>query len=167
MVFDASFVTEAQQILAEVEKTEAEEKQTLSDNCARILETEDVFVSYSRKDSEYVHRLVQAFEDHSISVWFDKKIKAGEFWQKSLEEKIEKCSAFVVIMTPNSGESLWVQNEITYAIDVKKEIFPLLLKESRFLSVSSIQKTNVTDNSIPSDDFFSTIRETIDKNRKS
>jgi formylglycine-generating enzyme required for sulfatase activity len=40
---------------------------------------------------------------------------------------IRGCAAFVVLLTPESDESRWVQREVTLAEELKKPVFPLLL----------------------------------------
>lgn len=117
-----------------------------------------VFLSYSRKDKEYVERLIEILTEEGFSVWLDDRIDYGAFWSRVIEEKLAACEVFVVVMTPRSRESHWVTCELNYALENRKLIFPILLEGSRWLDVASVQTFDVKDRSLPSEKFFDTMR---------
>ena len=61
-------------------------------------------------------------------------------------------------MSPSSKESDWVQRELTFAQDLKKPIFPLLLAGERWFQVINIQMTDVQGGKLPPDIFFNKVR---------
>src|SRR5215216_3608193 len=61
-----------------------------------------VFVSYSHKDSEYTHKLAEEMERHNIPVWIDDRIDYGTRWPQVIQEKIDSCQVFVLIMSDNA-----------------------------------------------------------------
>jgi formylglycine-generating enzyme required for sulfatase activity len=87
-----------------------------------------VFISYSRHDSEYVEKLVEKLHTEGFTVWFDKQTDYGEEWWRTIVRAIRDCGTVIVVMSPASGESRWVEREIIYADNQKKRIFPLLLE---------------------------------------
>jgi len=87
-----------------------------------------VFISYSRADRPYVEKLSSHLSAAGIAVWFDYEIAAGDRFASIIEEKIDTAVALVVVLTPESGKSDWVNREIGYAIDQHKPIVPLMLK---------------------------------------
>lgn len=97
-----------------------------------MLELSYVFISYSREDSDYAFTLRDFLENHGFSTWIDEKIEDGSRWWKIIEKSIENCSAFIVIMTPSSNDSEWVEKEYMLANRDKKPIFPVLLKGRAF-----------------------------------
>jgi hypothetical protein len=64
-----------------------------------------IFISYSRKDSEYSNALVEKLRSEGFDVWCDRDIAPGAGWSDIIEEKIDTCAAFLLIMTANSKKS--------------------------------------------------------------
>lgn len=120
-----------------------------------------VFMSYSHKDSDYTHKLVEEMERHHIPVWIDDRIDYGTRWPHVIQEKIDTCGAFVLIMSDNARASDWVNNELTYAIGKGKKIFPLLLKGELWLAVASIQYVNVQNRRLPQELFYQTLLDAL------
>ena len=114
-----------------------------------------VFISYSHKDSDYAHRLAEELEQKGFSVWIDDRIDYGTQWPRVIQEHLDDCSAFVVIMTPRSYQSDWVQNELSRAKRKGKKVFPLLLEgEEPWLSVEITQYVDVRDSGLPPERFY-------------
>lgn len=113
-----------------------------------------IFISYSRQDQAYVRKLISAFEEKGLSAWLDERIDYGAAWQKVIEDHLRACQVFVLVMTPRSFESHWVQCELSLALELKKPIFPLLLEGERWFSVASIQVVDVKSRSLPPNRFF-------------
>jgi hypothetical protein len=114
-----------------------------------------IFISYSHKDSNYAHQLAKALEQKGFSVWIDDRIDYGSQWPLVIEEHVDKCVAFVVIMTPRSKESSWVQNELSRAQRKKKTVFPLLLEGSEpWLAVEATQYVDVRSGELPPARFY-------------
>src|SRR5215510_14767944 len=120
-----------------------------------------VFVSYSHRDSDFTHKLAEEIEKHNIPVWIDDRIDYGTRWPHVIQEKIDSCKAFILIMSDNARASDWVNNELTYAIGKGKKVFPLLLKGDIWLSVASIQCVNVRNRKLPQESFYKTLREAL------
>ncbi len=88
-----------------------------------------VFMSYSSKDYETAIDLKQRLEAVGFTVWLDtNKLEAGARWKTEILDAIRTCSAMVVIATPQSAGSHWVQREISYAMEFGKPVYPLHLK---------------------------------------
>ncbi|HEY9152444.1 MAG TPA: toll/interleukin-1 receptor domain-containing protein, partial [Anaerolineales bacterium] len=69
-----------------------------------------IFISYSHKDKAYAHKLHHALIDQGFDAWIDDRIDYGSRWPREIEKRLRDCVAFVLIMSPNSDESEWVQN---------------------------------------------------------
>lgn len=86
-----------------------------------------IFISYSRKDSEFANHLCELLNSDRLPYFIDKKdIKAGAVWRDDLKQAIHQSFAIIVIMTENSRKSDWVQKEIAYARERRLPIFPIL-----------------------------------------
>jgi hypothetical protein len=87
-----------------------------------------IFISYSTKNADYAERLAEKLREEGFDVWIDqRRLQTSRDWWRSIVLAIWDCAAFVVILTPESDASEWVQREITLADQRKKTIFPLLL----------------------------------------
>ncbi len=122
-----------------------------------------IFVSYSRQDQDYVGQLVQALKAQELPVWLDDRIDYGTTWSRVLEKHLNECQVFLLVMTPRSHESHWVQCELARAIELKKPIFPLLLEGTRWFELENIQVVDVTNGRLPPSKFFDTVRQHFPK----
>jgi len=125
-----------------------------------------IFISYSRKDQDYVNKLVEALAKQELPWWVDNKIDYGDQWTKEIKENIKKCQVFLLVMSPSSEESDWVQRELTFAQHLKKPIFPLLLDGEIWFQVINIQIIDVKGGKLPPDIFFNKVRSKL-KNKTS
>ena len=72
-----------------------------------------IFVSYSHKDNARVWPFIVKLQE-KYNVWFDEGIQAGSEWDKKIVSKLEKCSVFLFIVSQNSLNSKYCQNEIAF-----------------------------------------------------
>ena len=113
-----------------------------------------IFISYSHMDKDYVHQLQEALLSQGFNVWIDDRIDYGTRWPKVIQDHLDDCDAFIVIVSENSFESEWVQNEVTRAKRIGKPFFPLLLSGSPWLSIESTQYVDVTNKQLPPEKFY-------------
>ena len=69
----------------------------------------DVFVSYSRRDQEFVRRLHAALSERGKDAWVDwEDIPATAKWQDELNDGIVSADSFLFVLTPSSlSASRW------------------------------------------------------------
>jgi WD40 repeat protein len=86
-----------------------------------------VFVSYSRRDSEFVRRLAESVSARGKELWLDTEgIADGEVFPQAIRSAIEQSDAFLFVITPASVESAYCENEVEYARELQKRIVPVL-----------------------------------------
>jgi non-specific serine/threonine protein kinase len=91
--------------------------------------TEQLFISYARKDREQVMPWVHRLQAVGVTVWVDESgIDAALRWSQEIVEAIEGCQAFVLMMSPASVASEHVTREVSLAMDSEKRILPLFLE---------------------------------------
>ena len=118
-----------------------------------------VFISYSHKDTNYAHALADNLQSIGFDVWIDERLDYGSQWPHELQMRLDSCDAFILIMTPRSYDSEWVQNELQRAKRKLKPIFPLLLEgDEPWLSVESTQYYDVRGKLLPDDKFHSDLK---------
>lgn len=90
--------------------------QELSEFEVRGVNGSEVFISYSHKDSAFVDRLSERLISDSVAIWRDERdILVGDVIDRAISDGIQKNSMFLVVLTPNSISSSWVQREIDEA----------------------------------------------------
>jgi len=104
----------------------------------------DVFLSHSSKDKEWVAKLKNDLMQYGIKVWLDKdQIRPGEIFVHALEDAIDHCKAIVLVISPESIQSKWVQEEYARAISLEKQkgvsvqVIPVILETAEVPSFLS------------------------------
>lgn len=88
------------------------------------------FISYSHNDMQFVDRLCDDLDEHEVKYWRDKKgILPGEYLDTKIEEALQTCTHFLVVISNASTKSTYVRDEIAYAQDRSKHIAPLIIEK--------------------------------------
>lgn len=93
----------------------------------------DVFISYSRKDTEIANRVCEAFDKVGITYFIDRQGIGGGFeFPAVLAEAILNSHIFLFLASKNSYESKFTQAEITFAFNKKDKacILPYIIDGS-------------------------------------
>ena len=91
-----------------------------------------VFISYSRRDIEFVQRLAEDLQAAGLTVWYDLSgLDGGTQWGIEIQSAIEKSQYFLVVLSPSSLASKWVQREFLYAEDFEIKVIPLQYQPCR------------------------------------
>jgi TIR domain len=128
----------------------------------------DVFISYSRKDSQFVETLNNALISGGKKVWIDwKDIPYSSKWWDEISRAVEGTSTFICILSPDYFDSKTCIDEVVIAEKLNKRIIPILFKEFEPTanSSNSISKINWI-HFTAKDDFsksFTSLTDTIDK----
>jgi hypothetical protein len=86
-----------------------------------------VFVSYSMEDRAYANELLNYLAQQSnINVFTTDKLSAGEKWQSVIRQKLSSSDYFLVLLSPSSINSKWVQFELGLAWGLDKTIIPII-----------------------------------------
>jgi hypothetical protein len=88
----------------------------------------DVLISYASEDRERAGKLASALSAHGWSVWWDRKIIAGQAFDIVIERELENAKSVVVLWSKHSIESEWVKNEASVATE-RGILVPALIDE--------------------------------------
>lgn len=89
----------------------------------------DVFISYSRKDKEFVQQLHAALAKQNRDIWVDwEDIPLTADWWKEIQSGIEAAHTVVFVISPDSAASKVCYDEIAHAAKTGKRIVPLLYR---------------------------------------
>jgi hypothetical protein len=89
-----------------------------------------VFISYSRRDLSFVEQLVSDLKRTGIDVWYDLSgLEGGSRWRIEIQKAIKNSDFVIVVISPDSVESEWVEREYLFASNLKKKILPIMYRE--------------------------------------
>lgn len=88
-----------------------------------------IFISYSRKDSEYMAEFSKNLRNAGANLWSDKQILPGGLWDNSIETALESCDVIIVLISKASINSNNVMDEVSFALEENKKVIPILLEE--------------------------------------
>ncbi len=71
----------------------------------------DIFLSYSREDESRIHSLVSELEARGWSVFWDRRIPAGETWRSYIGSALQNARCVIVAWSKHSVGSQWVAEE--------------------------------------------------------
>lgn len=110
------------------------------------------FLSHSSEDKQVSSKLATHLMTNGVDVWYDKwEIKPGDSLRRKIDDGIEGASYFLVLLTPASLQSEWVQTEldagmvrriegkcrlIPVILDVSHEQVPITLRGLRWVSLN-------------------------------
>lgn len=77
----------------------------------------DVFLSYASEDRERAAQLASALGHQGWTVWWDRKIIAGQAFDQAIERELEAARAVVVLWSAHAIASEWVKNEAAVAAE--------------------------------------------------
>lgn len=86
-----------------------------------------IFISYSRRDLNFVKQLAKDLQQAGNQVWYDlSSLDGGDRWGREIQNAIRQSDVFLLVVSPNSVESEWVEKEFLYASNLQRRIIPLL-----------------------------------------
>jgi hypothetical protein len=94
-------------------------------------DTKHIFISYSRRDTKSVDRIVEALHLAGYSAWIDRSgILGGSLWKRDIVVAIRDSNAFVIVLSPYSVASDNVRKELDLSQLYRKQVVPLLIAET-------------------------------------
>ena len=88
-----------------------------------------IFISYSSSNARLVLDISARIRHDGFDVWMDKDgVQPGEAWDTAVQNAINDCIIFIVVLSRQSVKSEVVLNELAYAVDRSKTIVPIRLE---------------------------------------
>jgi WD40 repeat protein len=89
----------------------------------------DVFISYSRRDADFVAKLAAALNTAGRDVWVDVDgIRASEEWKEKIFREIDGANTFLFVISPDAIQSEIAHEEISHAALNSKRMIPLFYR---------------------------------------
>lgn len=87
----------------------------------------DIFLSYSRTDEIIMKQVKERFRKAGFDVWTDEAIESDErSWKRAIQKAILNAGCLTCILSPDSADSHWVQEELNFAELHAKPIFLIM-----------------------------------------
>ena len=91
----------------------------------------DIFISYSRKDTNIVDEFVDRLEAEGFRIWIDRDgIESGDAFKRVIVRAIKESSIVVFFSSEYSNTSPWTAKEINIAVHYDKPIIPIKLDKT-------------------------------------
>lgn len=93
-----------------------------------------VFLSYARADTAQAHDLATRLRKAKIDVWLDDEVAPGANWALEVGRALEEADAIVMLVSPDSVKSPWVQRELEYALTeprFKDRLLPVVVRPTK------------------------------------
>ncbi len=88
-----------------------------------------VFISYSRKDKDFVRRLHEALNANGMNAWVDwEGIPLSADWMAEITTAIQSADAFLFIISPDSLNSKVCGDELGLGLRYNKKLIPILYR---------------------------------------
>jgi hypothetical protein len=100
----------------------------------------EAFLSHSSSDQIFARHLTDELRRHGVPIWYSKtNILGARQWHDEIGDALKRCDWFIVILSPKAVESMWVNREVTYALQQDRfanRIVPLLHQDCDFERLS-------------------------------
>jgi hypothetical protein len=97
---------------------------------------QEVFLSHSSQDRDFVTRLAEELRRHGVPVWHSQtSILGAQQWHDEIGAALRTCDWFLLVLSPHSVESMWVKRELIFALQQERfadRIVPILLQPCGF-----------------------------------
>ncbi|HEY9648048.1 MAG TPA: TIR domain-containing protein [Chroococcidiopsis sp.] len=93
-------------------------------------DTANVFISYSRRNKDFVKALHASLQKRGREVWVDwENIPAAADWWREIQLGIEVADSFIFVISPDSIQSTVCKQELEHALQHNKRIVPLVFAD--------------------------------------
>ncbi|NJK28276.1 MAG: toll/interleukin-1 receptor domain-containing protein [Coleofasciculaceae cyanobacterium SM2_3_26] len=110
-----------------------------------------VFLSYAREDKDVMEKVRRSLQREGITVWTNTTdIQTGQDFQQAIRRGIEEADNLVYLLSPESLQSKYCQEELEYALSLNKRVIPIRAKQIAAAELPDILRNlhfvDLTDN---------------------
>lgn len=92
--------------------------------------SQGIMISYAHKDVAFAQEVVTALKAAGFTVWIDTQLIPGADWRAGIANAIEHSFAVIFIVSPLSVVSKYCTEEVYYATNRKRPIFPIVYRDA-------------------------------------
>lgn len=118
-----------------------------------------IFVSYSHKDSDRVHPIINRLLSKGFRVWYDEGIDPGTEWDENIADHLKRCVGILAFLSENYLNSENCRDELNYARDLGKGrllvyLEPVELPAGMAMRLNRIQAIHMYKYKDPADFYY-------------
>jgi hypothetical protein len=68
--------------------------------------TDHIFISYSKKDSDFAHKLADDLVAAGFKTWIDRSIGGGDLWRETIEKNLKAALLQLESIVDELGERI-------------------------------------------------------------
>ena len=107
---------------------------------------QQVFISYSKRDTNLAQQIHTDLEQAGFNVWSDADLKPGDDWESQIDSALRASSHCVVLLSPDSIKSPFVATEYRYFLGRNKPVIPILVGDMGFNDIPErLRSTQIFD----------------------
>ncbi len=88
-----------------------------------------IFISYSHRDFAAIEDITLLFQKNNVRYWYDDGLHSGDDWNMVIAKHLQAATVCLLLLSPNSAESEYVKNELSFAMSHQVPIHTLLLED--------------------------------------
>ena len=100
----------------------------------------ELFLSHSSQNLQTASRISQTLRDHGVPVWCSPtNIMTAQQWQDEIGNALRRCDWFMVLLSNDAVQSIWVKRELHYALSHKQyndHIMPVIIEACDYEELS-------------------------------
>lgn len=101
---------------------------------------QEIFLSHSDRDRQFVTDLVDMMRRHGLPVWYSRtNILGAQQWHDEIGAALNRCDWFVLILSPGAVESIWVKRELLFSLQQNRfegKIVPVVFQPCAYDQLS-------------------------------
>ena len=88
-----------------------------------------VFISYSTKNKILAEAMRDLLKSEGVETWMaPKDIPAGSKYAQVINRSIKDCSCFLLMLSNDAQNSVWVAKEVERAVNYRKPVIPVQIE---------------------------------------
>ncbi len=89
-----------------------------------------VFISYSRKDQEFVRQLSVNLRNEGFDLWIDvEQISGGVNWPQTIANRLKQSTVVIFVASKHSEESSWMTFEVSTFLSLGNIVIPIVIDD--------------------------------------
>lgn len=87
-----------------------------------------IFISYSHRNTDNMMEICRMLKANGTRFWYDSGLHSGDDWNLVIATHLEKASVCLLLLSKDAASSLYVKNELNFAINHRIPIHVVLLE---------------------------------------
>ena len=109
----------------------------------------EVFLSHASADAPMAERVAATLVAHNVPVFYGpRNIVGAQQWQDEILAALRRCDWFLVLLSPDAVESMWVRREFAFALGERRfenRIVPLAYRRADLGPLEWVRSLQVAD----------------------